>query len=312
MTDGPLERLAAIVVTHNPDVMALQRLVSTLRNDVGLLLLVDNASENQDNVLALANDSSVMAIPFGENLGIAEAVNRAVRSLPPAVSYFCLFDQDSSPQGDYCRRLLERLLALDAGGDRGAAIAGTGLDQPGDRPLEFLRHSWLGARLVSDPVNPVAADFVIASGSLHNRALFEQQGGFDARLFVDNVDIEYGYRCKGMGLQVIGLATPTFKHQLGDTEIGFGQSRLRFKLHSPSRLKIMTASRFFAYRLSAMPLHWKLWDFARFLSKTMVILLLADSRPAYLRSMVAGAVAGVRGVAIPTLLTENDQTDGDL
>ena len=56
---------------------------------------------------------------------------------------------------------------------------------------------------------------LITSGSLINTSIFSEIGGYNEKLFIDEVDHEYCYRIKMLGYSVLQLENILLNHTLG-------------------------------------------------------------------------------------------------
>ena len=178
-------RTLGVVVVHEPG-GPVERLpaVRDLLDQVEELLVVDNGSG-----AALA--PPLRSLAFGANRGTAAAWNAAL-ALARAEGFRCLYllDQDSAPGPRAVAAALERLTAAGA-----AAVV-----QPAAR-----------SRLGLDPF----PWNTVASGSLYDVEALAAAGGFDERLFVDEVDHELHARLLDSGHAVIALPAPTIDHRAG-------------------------------------------------------------------------------------------------
>jgi rhamnosyltransferase len=91
------ESVSAIVVTFHPTTEHLRNLAK-IRAQVGLLVVVDNASAGSElpAIRRAARDLDFKLIENGENLGIAAALNLGVMEAQKrGCQWVALFDQDS-------------------------------------------------------------------------------------------------------------------------------------------------------------------------------------------------------------------------
>jgi rhamnosyltransferase len=89
---------------------------------------------------------------------------------------------------------------------------------------------------------------VITSGSLVNTKICKELGGFDEKLFIDDVDFEYAYRCVTKGYKIIEFNEIRLSHQLGIVKnagyLSFIKRSGRI-LHSPFRIYFMVRNHFY-------------------------------------------------------------------
>lgn len=179
-----------VVVVHEPD-RAVSELpaVRDLRPQVDELLLVLNGGRKDEP--ALDGDERIRRIGFLTNRGTAAAWNAALAfAVDRGHPRIYLLDQDSAPQHDAVAVARARLDAHGAA----AVVQPAGPDR---------------LRLDPFPWNTVA------SGSLLDVAVLAESGGFDERLFVDEVDHEVLARLVGAGHRVEQLTRPTIVHATG-------------------------------------------------------------------------------------------------
>ncbi len=102
----------------------------------------------------------------------------------------------------------------------------------------------IGANYELDLYNPTAYEAqkiysVITSSSVINLFLFDEIGGFDENLFIDEVDHDYCYRASFKGYSIVKFYNVIFKQQIGKEST---KSIFIFKsknLHSPIRFYYM-------------------------------------------------------------------------
>ncbi|MEE4278088.1 MAG: glycosyltransferase [Halieaceae bacterium] len=285
---------AVAVICYYPEREALATLCTRLQGGGVLRCLIDNGSDEAAELDRLAAESGFELIAQDGNLGIAEAVNRWVASLPESIEAFALFDQDSLPEAGYCDRLWEKLQQARVSGDTVAAIGGQVFDAPEHLPLKFVRLGRLRVHELDPSGADVAPDYLIISGTLYDRRIFRESGGFDAALFVDNVDLEWSYRVTACGAQLRGTADMALAHRIGDDCLRVPGLNRGLKVHSPQRLRLMSRSRVLSYRRPSVPLRWKYHDALRFLAKSLLLLILHPQRVPMARQIGRGIVDGLR------------------
>lgn len=285
---------AVVVVTYNPDLPRLRQLMACLAHRGRQRVLFDNASDNQPAVADLADASGFEFTASPANIGIAEAINRSVAGLAHELEYFVTFDQDSLPEPQYCEHLIDTLSAARSQGAPAAAAGGRVIDQPQGLPLHFVSIGVLGVRHLDPESGDVHPDYLIISGCAFHRPTFEASGGFDAQLFVDNVDVEWSYRIRRLGCCLIGTHRVSLDHRIGDDHLEAPFVNRWLKLHGPERLRLMTRSRVLSYRKASLTLAWKLQDLLRFILKTTAVLVFRGERIRTLQNVARGALDGLR------------------
>ena len=178
-------RTLGVVVLHQPDrPVAELPAVRDLLPQVDELLVVGNGDDSEV-------PPGVRGVRFDTNRGTAAAWNLALSEAGEReCRYLYVLDQDSTPSPAAVAQALARMAT-----EQGAAVV-----QP-------ARADRLG--LDPFPWNTVA------SGSLLDVRAVREAGGFDERLFVDEVDHELFARLIEAGYTVTPLPAPTIGHRTG-------------------------------------------------------------------------------------------------
>lgn len=292
----PPAGVCAIVVTYQPDLPALTRLVNALAPQVEQIVVVDNGSRADLEAWAapLASSHRLSLRRLGQNLGIAAAQNVGIALADRArCGYAILFDQDSCPAPDMVACLLQVLIERTQQGERVASVGPRFVDDRLDNPPPFIRINGLRyqrqACSTADAV--VAVDYLVASGCLMPLTVLDAVGGMREELFIDYVDIEWGLRAGAMGLASYGVCAAHMHHSLGDQPIAF---RGR---HYPTRQALrhyyMFRNAVWMYRQPGLPLNWKLADGWRLLLKYGFYLLFDKPRLPSWRMIHRGLLDGL-------------------
>lgn len=288
--------VCAVVVTYQPDLRALTRLVQALAPQVVQLVVVDNGSTADMEAWAatLALPTRLTLKRLGANLGIAAAQNVGLALANRAqCTHAILFDQDSCPAADMVARLMQVLHDQTSKGERVAAVGPRFIDDRLDNPPPFIQINGLRYErqtcACADAVVPV--HFLVASGCLLPLAVLDAVGGMREELFIDYVDIEWGLRARGLGYASYGVCGAHMHHSLGDQPIAF---RGR---HYPTRQALrhyyMFRNAVWMYRQPHLPLNWKLADGWRLLLKYGFYLLFDKPRLASWRMIHKGLLDGL-------------------
>lgn len=210
-----------IVVTYNPSIDYLSKVVkSILDNKVGLLV-VDNGSFNQDVIKNIITKEDGHFIGLDENVGIAAAQNRGIEfALKHEYEYIWLSDQDTVYKRDFSKRMLN-LFKNSSEADDIAAIGPSFLDtnrnvlQPivSMKPFTQKRQPEIGFNQVSH---------MIASGMVIPIKKIQLVGMKQENLFIDWVDMEWCWRAEYLFKQKLYVVGDVqIVHTLGDTYVNF-------------------------------------------------------------------------------------------
>lgn len=190
--------IGALIVTFNPDIAVLKSNVDAVAKQVDILVIVDNGSQNFNEINNLTTKSII--IPLDENKGIAYALNTGMVYLEEkSVDWVLTLDQDSIVPPDLIKMFT---IQAEFQKEKTAILAAKFVDED---QIDFKDES---KNTVSDPL-------VITAGSLTRLTAWRHAGGFDNWLFIDAVDHDFNYRLLGLGYDVFKINSLEFKHSLG-------------------------------------------------------------------------------------------------
>ncbi len=226
-------KIAGVTILYYPDDSLYDRLL-TYKNDLQKLIIINNTEKPDSAVLEkIKNDKQIQYIQDGENHGIAKRLNQAANlAIEENFDWLLTMDQDSFFDESMFSKYLECFSNF-KGDVKNIAQFGVEYDQkykPGDT-------------CVHEHVSKL-----ITSGSLLNLALYPAIGGFDEKLFIDLVDVEYCFRSEVKGYNNIQFHNVQLQHHIGNTS--YHRSFKNFRttpraLHSPLRLYYMTRNYLF-------------------------------------------------------------------
>lgn len=299
MTEASVSDVCAVIVSYHPDPAAIADLVRMVMLQVGTVALVDNASNGgwQRAIGELLERHGGALLGQTHNIGLAAAQNVGIDwARAHGYRYVLLLDQDSEPDAEMVDALLRALQVLSATG-RVAAVGPRFHDPREHRDAPFvqigfpLNHkSWCAA---DTPYIP--CDFLISSGALIPLAVLDQIGLMDAGLFIDNIDLEWGFRARANGYMLYGVCATTMHHRLGDARHVLPFGRGQIVVHGSPRLYYMMRNRVLLYRMPHVPGVWKAQDMPRVLAKLFLFGVLIGPRRCNLRCMLRGLWDGLRG-----------------
>lgn len=283
----PTACCAAIVVTYQPDRAALQALLERMQPQVAAILLIDNASQPPLDALPPA----VRHTRLPENQGLAQAQNIGIQQAQTlGYQHILLLDQDSLPASDMVAQLLAALTQLEAAGLPVAAVGSAYEDGRTGQLQPFVQFGWFGVRRTAPtPGRCVLTDLLIASGSLIPLARLEQVGLMEAGLFIDNIDLEWGFRAQHQGLQLYGVSDARLVQRIGETvsTFWFGRTWLLYR-HAPVRQYYQTRNRLRLYARAYVPWAWIVQDIPRLLFKIVAFSLFIQPRRLHRKMLYQG------------------------
>lgn len=286
----------AVVVTHRPELAALQAQLAVLATQVRTGVIVDNASGPPARLALreLAARHAFVLVENESNAGVAAALNQGIAHARQAgAEAVLLMDQDSLPAADMVARLAEALERLQRQ-QPVAAVGPVAEDLRNGEPAPFVRIAFpLNRKRFAAPGEAVRCDFLITSGCLIPLAVLDRVGTMDAGLFIDNVDLEWSFRATQAGLALYGVGDARMGHRIGEgiRRLPLGASFV----HSPARLYYMMRNRLLLYRRAPTPARWIAQDIPRALLKLLRFSLLVAPRGRNAMAMLAGLRDGLAG-----------------
>lgn len=297
--EKPLRSICAVIVTYQPDLPNLRRLIDVCLPQVACIVVVDNGSDSDSLKEMRGWEASIHLdlIEIGENLGVAAAQNRGILwARTRACSHVVLFDQDSIPATNMIALLLSAHDQLSASGFHWVVMGPRIVDSRLGTSVPFVSVGLFGVKRIrcDDTIsNVIATDFLVSSGTLIPMNAFEKVGLLEEGLFVDNVDMEWCFRARSLGVSIFGVCRAQMEHSVGDRVVKLGKYIVY--CHSPLRQYYMMRNRILLYRRSYSPWGWVVQDFFRLLLKLLLFSLIFRPRCENIRMMTLGVLHGFQG-----------------
>jgi rhamnosyltransferase len=207
-----------IIVTYKPDVRDLLCMVKQLHQQVRHIYIVDN-SELRASLTNVENLEFVTVIYLDQNLGIAEAQNVGIKQARRNNADFILLsDQDTLYPSGYVDEMLPAFNSY----SNVAAIAPSFIDLNQGKKQGFItvHPVWFPRQFPSDGQHLIFQ--AIASGMIIKASSLDLIGAMDTSLFIDWVDLEWCWRARKLGFEIVGNADVTINHVLGDGAVSIG------------------------------------------------------------------------------------------
>lgn len=294
-------KVCAIVVTYNPNIEVLTRMLASLSLQVPHIVIVDNGSTNKKEVFLLASEVIQMH-PLEINFGIAHAHNQGIeRARELDAQAVLLMDQDSVPAHDMVQNLTNSLSTLMAKGERVSAVGACYFGSEEDNESFFVRfglirfeRQYCSECEIGETLVP--ADFLISSGSLIPISTIDGVGEMDERLFIDHVDTDWFLRAAHSGFQAYGDCRALMEHGLGERTLKIWIGRTRHvPQHRPFRYYYIYRNSVLLYRRSYAPLKWVINDVWRLVGIGLLYTIFCAPRYQNFKMMLAGIRDGFLG-----------------
>jgi len=284
----------AVVITYNPDITALLKLVGQLNKETDFLV-IDNGSVAIDELTAsiMVYKRCIDLIRLGTNEGLAKALNLGINwARARNYEYVFLFDQDSSLCDLFITRMVDAHIEASRFSRNGIAAIGPRIINPQtmrQTPFKlFSKIFWRSDRPFAGQGRHFIADFLITSGSLLTLKCINDVGGMKESYFIDNVDLEWCFRAKSFGFDLVGTDAAVLYHAIGERSSNPLVKAGLLAQHNPSRTYYSSRNRIHLYGAAHSPLGWKVRDMIRFTLKVSWLLITSGRRRQYLQNICAG------------------------
>lgn len=289
-------RVCAVIVTYGPDAALLRRVVDSVLQQVGHLVVFDNGSGDVDVAALLGDAAGVSLIASPHNVGLGSALNRAYQKADAlGFDQVLLMDQDSVLAPGMVDVLGTALAEL-ASAERVAAVGPQFRDSRSGVLAPFVRFGFpLNHKLRGGPGQRISCDFLITSGSLVPMGALREIGPMDEGLFIDNLDMDWCFRAKRSGYALYGICDAQMSHSIGEELLPSRAKPDGVIVHKPFRLYFIMRNRVLLYARAYTPRVWIAQDVPRLVLKLVGNSLFLAPRWARLRFMLRGLWDGLRG-----------------
>lgn len=200
-------KIGSVIVTYNPKLDILRKNIQRVKGQVDECILVDNNSNNIDEVKSLAADEGIRVIHLDKNEGIASAQNKGFAYFDSKFFEWVLtLDQDSLIPYD----TLEKYKNTKKMDRESTAIISA----------KYFDRNWTDSQkealVYQGKENVIEKKLVISSGNLVRVLSWKKVDGFDESLFIDMVDYDF---CVKLGIahyKIWQANNIVMEHAVGD------------------------------------------------------------------------------------------------
>jgi rhamnosyltransferase len=186
--------VSAVIVTYKTPKIRIEKLLSVITPQVGNVFVIENGGSELSGIEYINNPQNNLAI--AQNIGIRAAISKGAE-------YILLLDDDSIPNPKMVSDLLENIRDYD--------IIGASL-----RSYSAIRQPFSTSAIRPTRNDSIRDCFwLISSGSLIKKQVFEKIGFMDEAMNIDMVDMDFCTRAKLEGFK-IGKAKTEMEHQEGE------------------------------------------------------------------------------------------------
>lgn len=269
--------LAGCVVLYNPDRSIIKNIESYL-NFLNVLYVVDNSDKIDED---LVNDlrllsSNIIHIPQYNNIGVASALNLSARlAINEKYNWLLTMDQDSYFQRTDFFNKWTRIVSNDKIGLIAASYT-----------IEYDR--W--QKEYSAEFNEI--HFAITSGDVINLKAWNEVGGFEDKLFIDEVDHDYCLKLRKNGYKILISREIVMGHQIGEfypNDLDGETGNKKRTLHHPVRYYYMSRNvLYLCKKYFSTDFKFVLARFYYLMKSLIKIILMYPDKLTYLRFFFAG------------------------
>jgi rhamnosyltransferase len=281
-------QVGCVIVTYQPDIELLTRLVESIRQQVGKIYIIDNTPTGVP-FPDFKNPDHIEITHLSENMGIAAAQNIGIRNaLADNADYVLLSDQDTVFPPSYINDMLPVFSQF----SNVAAVVPKFVDTNKSSQDGFIfEHPFLFQRRFPASGNHVIFQ-AIASGQILKASTLNSIGLMDEPLFIDWVDLEWCWRARKLGFQIIGNADVEISHRLGDGSVNLGFREINIR--SPVRHYYITRNAvYLALHSNSLDLNHRITLFLKSFRYLLSFPLLAKPRLQNLKAVTIGFIHGI-------------------
>lgn len=197
----------AVIITYNPSLPVLRRNIEILYSQVQYILIYDNASENINSLSTLISEfPNITLFKNTTNEGLPINYNRAGKfCLENRYEWLLTMDQDTIVPPDLILNFSKVF-----NDSQVAIIAPVMID------INYQKESEVLDTLPDEAFTEVKS--CISSAALNRVSILKELGGFDEKLFIDQVDFDYCRNVIEHGYKILRCNATCIAHQIGNSK----------------------------------------------------------------------------------------------
>ncbi len=271
-------KICSVTILFHPEESVKFNVASYL-HAVELAYIIDNTESAAINNRALfdgvAGAEKIVFIKNESNLGIGKSLNIAFQmAVDAGFDWMLTMDQDSNFNGNSFFEL-----AATKYKDKSIGIIGASAHQ--NMPFKNAFDENFNRNL-----------FLITSGNLVQVNAWQKVGGYNEKLFIDEVDTDFCLRLQKMNFNILSTKENHLQHKLGNTfnvKIPFAKNAWPIGIHAPFRMYYITRNGLFMTKKYAFS-HPKyaLYRVKSLMAKFLFIVFFYPNKSQYFKSFFGG------------------------
>lgn len=198
-------KIVAGIVLYNPNLKQLEKNIALLLEQVNRIIIFDNGSQNQVDIIRKFKISQITLITSDKNNGIAYALNEiSKKAIKLGFLWLLTLDQDSIIRPNLVSIYKSYINQLTNIGQISCAYEDRNTHETYDT--------------LSSNVKVAKVKECITSGTLLNLKALKKVGGFDNSLFIDYVDIDLCFALRTKNYYTYRINYVGLYHELGHME----------------------------------------------------------------------------------------------
>jgi rhamnosyltransferase len=288
--------ISSIIITYQPDVKILSKLIFDNIDFLNTITLVDNGSNNIKIINeTFGNNKKIKIISLEENLGIATAQNIGIKSLDVSDDELIVFfDQDSSVDDIFINNLESEYNILEKRYDDSIILGPTFFHRSKFFEYPVVRFDKYGFRkklYVSNSPNEVEVSCIISSGMCVRKLILNAVGPMMDELFIDYVDTEWCMRAKSLGYKIFVSPKLVMEHEIGQDNIKI--LKWRVPVHTAARRYYRVRNSFLLRRYKYFPIVIVVKEVVFSILHQILLTILMKDRSGQFKSLCKGIRDGV-------------------
>lgn len=233
-----MKKITALVVLYNPKSIGFEKIVKNITSYSTILekiYIVDNSVTDNSEILDFIKNAEYISNK-NEN-GIAGAQNKGCqKALEDGYEWILTMDQDSSFEEGVAKEYISEVTKFSEENSNYKSFTPTIIAEkiPWNKWIRFNILSPIKRKVLGKRWKPKFIDKIeekekcIASGNIINLKVWQEVGGFDNLLFIDEVDDDFCYKLRKKEYKIARFSYIFLKHNLGEKKFSLLPRKLTY------------------------------------------------------------------------------------